>query len=185
MTYGKIAWRLDWQKGGSLLLTTLGALALLCLCGARPAHAQGVVEYSGATGVSAGATASQPHLSLPGAPGRPNKSLSLAKPSGPPPGKVNRDWFAKHAGQHGGQLSIDAIPPQSSVWIDGKFVGHAPITVTLPAGKHRLSLQGPREEHAKREVEIAAGKKQRLEIRLQQTYPQAVSITVFGNKKKH
>jgi hypothetical protein len=157
-------------------------LAGMLLAGAPPVHAQAAAEYSGATGVSASAVASKPALFTPGAPK--NNSRFLAKPSGPPPGMVNREWFAKQAGKKGAELSIDATPARTSVWIDGKFVGKAPLTVTLPAGKHHVSLLGPRQEHADREVDIASGKNQHLAIQLMETYPTAVSIRVFGGSQR-
>lgn len=161
----------------------LGIFAMLVaafLAGAPSAHAQAAAEYSGATGVSAGAVSSKPQLFNPGGKPAVNNSLFLAKPGGPPPGQLNREWFAKQAGKNGGEVAIDATPAKSGVWVDGKFVGKAPMTLTLPAGKHHVSLLGPRQEHADREIEITAGKKQRLAVQLQETYPSAVAIHVFG-----
>lgn len=155
--------------------------AAALLMGAPSAHAQAAAEYSGAMGVSASAAASKPELFRPGAVR--NSSRFLEKPSGPPPGSVNREWFAKQAGKKGARLSIDASMAQTSVWIDGKFVGKAPVTVTLPAGKHHVSLQGPRQEHAGQEVDITSGKNQHLTVHLRETYPSAVSIRVFGGSQ--
>jgi hypothetical protein len=163
---------------------TLALLAAAFLVGAPPAHAQAAAEYGGATGVSAGAVTSKPQLFRPGGGGPANNSLFLAKPNGPAPEQLNREWFAKQAGQKGAQLTLDATPPQTSVWIDGKFVGKAPLTLTLPAGKHHLSLLGPRQEHAERDVEIVAGKNDRLLVHLQETYPTAVAIRVFGGVRQ-
>ncbi len=165
----------------------MGTLALLiaaCLAAAPPAHAQAAAEYGGATGVSAGAVSSKPQLFRPGGPSQPNNSLFLAKPSGTPPDQLNREWFAKQAGKKGAQLTVDATPPQTSIWVDGKFVGKAPLTLTLPAGKHHLSLLGPRQEHAERDVNIVAGKNDRLAIQLHETYPTTVAIRVFGGVQR-
>ena len=106
--------------------------------------------------------------------------MFLAKPAGPPPGQLNREWFAKQAGKKGADLTIDATPAKTSVWVDGKFVGKAPMTLTLPAGKHQVSLLGPRQEHADRDIDIVEGKAQRQAFQLQETYPAAVAIRVFG-----
>lgn len=185
MAYRKIARRCEWRNAARcpLPLGCLAVLAMFCFAAAPPARAQAAVEYSGATGVSAGAANSRPRgFPTGGHAGRGNSRM-LAKPVGPSPAKINRAWFAKQAGRHGAQLSIDAVPPQSQVWIDGKFVGETPLRVTLPAGKYHVSLMGRRQEHAAREIEIASGKNQRLEIHLEQTYPYAVSIPVFGRKK--
>lgn len=170
----------DWNAHFRLRIPwgILAAITLASLAAAAPAHAQAAAEYGGATGVSAGVTASRPGLFQPG---RPKNSRFLAKPVGPTPQQINREWFAKNAGKKGAQLTIDASPVHSSVWIDRKFVGYSPLTLTLPAGKHHISLLGPRQEHAKREVTLMAGKKRRLDIRLPAVYPSAVSIRVFGN----
>lgn len=163
-----------------LPLVTVALLIAASLAAATPAHAQAAAEYGGATGVSAGAVASKPQIFNPGGRGPANNSLFLARPSGTPPEQLNRDWFAKQAGKNGAELTIDATPPQSSIWVDGKFVGKAPLTLTLPVGKHHLSLLGPRQEHAERDVNIVAGKNDRLAIQLHETYPTAVAIRVFG-----
>lgn len=154
-------------------------LVAACMAGAPSAHAQAAVEYGGATGVSAGTAASKPKLFNPGRPGGKN-SRFLAKPGSTPPGQINREWFAKQAGKNGGEVTIDATPAKTGVWVDGKYVGRAPMTLALPVGKHHLSLLGPRQEHASREIDIASGKKQRLAFRLQETYPSTVAIHVFG-----
>lgn len=156
----------------------LAALALASLAAAVPAHAQAAAEYGGATGVSADVTASSPGLFRPG---RPKNSRFLTKPVGPTPQQINRNWFAKKAGKKGAQLTIDATPAHSSIWVDQKFVGFSPLTLTLPAGKHHISLLGPRQAHAKREVTLIAGKKRKIDIHLHAVYPSAVSIRVFGN----
>lgn len=158
----------------------LGALVLVSLAVAPPAHAQAATEYGGAAGVSAGTVASRPELYQPG---RGKNSAFLTKHAGPTPQQINREWFAKQAGKKGAKLTIDVTPPKSSVWIDGKFVGEAPITLTLPSGKHQVSLQGPRQQHGKREVDISTGKDQKLDINLPEVYPAAVSIRVFGQSQ--
>jgi hypothetical protein len=167
-----------------LPLATLALLTAAFLAAATPAHAQAAAEYGGATGVSSSAIASKPQIFNPGGGGPVNNSLFLAKPSGTPPEQLNREWFAKQAGKNGAQLTIDATPPQSSIWVDGKFVGKAPLTLTLPSGKHHLSLLGPRQEHAERDVNIVAGKNDRLAIQLHETYPTAVAIRVFGGVQR-
>jgi hypothetical protein len=164
-------------------LPVLGFVAVLWLLpAATSAWAQAATEYAGAAGVSASTIASKPQVFNPGGPVQPNTSLFLAKPAGPPPEVVNRKWFEQQAADDGGRLFIDATPAQTSVWIDGKYVGKAPVTVTLSTGKHQLSLQGPRQENAARNVEIAKGQDKKLTIALKETYPTAVSIPVFGNR---
>lgn len=168
----------------SLPLAVLAFVVSLTLAAAPSARAQDAVEYGGGVGMSAGVATSQPSVFSPSPAAAPNSSLFLAKPVGPPPQQLNREWFAKQAGKTGAKLTIDAVPPQSRVWIDGKFVGEAPLTLTLPAGKHHLSLMGPRQEHADQDIEIASGKPRHLEIHLTETYPNAVAITVFGTQKR-
>jgi hypothetical protein len=174
------------RKSGTLLtprlpLSFLGVLALLCLAGAPPAHAQAASEYGSAASVSA-AVSSRPKVFTPGGVGKPNMGLFLAKPEGTPPEALNRQWFEKQAGKDGGLLTITAVPPRTRLWIDGKYVGQAPVTITLPAGKHQLSLLGPRQETAKRDLEIKPKEKQHLAVDLQELYPSAVAIQVFGKQ---
>ncbi len=156
----------------------------LWLASAPRAHAQAAAEYGGAANVSGSVAASRPQVFTPGGNGQPNSSLTLAKSSGPPPEQVNREWFAKEAGKDGALITIDATPAPSGVWIDGKFVGRAPVKVTLPAGKHHVSLLGPRQEHADHQINVVKGKSRRYAYRLEETYPTAVSIRVFGNSHR-
>ncbi|HEV2387846.1 MAG TPA: PEGA domain-containing protein [Candidatus Acidoferrales bacterium] len=160
----------------------LGVVTLWLIPWAADARAQAAAEYAGATGVSASTVASKPQVFNPGGALQPNMSLFLAKPAGPPPEVANRKWFEQQAGKDGGRLSIDATPAHASVWIDGKYVGRAPVSVSLPPGKHQVSLLGPRQENTRRDVEITAGQDQKLTIELKETYPTAVSISVFGNQ---
>ncbi len=154
-------------------------MLILAFAAALPAHAQAAAEYGGSVGVSAGTVSSQPGLFRPGR-GGPKNSLFLAKPKGPTPQQINRKWFAKQAGKKGAQLTLHVAPVGSSVWIDGKFVGYAPLTLTLPAGKHKISLLGPRQQHGNREIDLSSGKNQKLDFRLHQVYPSTVSIPAFG-----
>lgn len=158
-----------------------GAL-LLIFAAAPSAHAQDAAEYSGTIGINAGTASSQPGLFRPGRRGA-QPSIFLAKPKGPTPQQINRKWFASQAGKKGADVTLHVTPVGSSVWIDGKFVGHAPLTLKLPAGKHKISLLGPRQQHESREIEVTAGKNRKLDIRLHQVYPSTVSIPVFGQPR--
>ncbi|MGD0957227.1 MAG: PEGA domain-containing protein [Candidatus Acidiferrales bacterium] len=45
---------------------------------------------------------------------------------------------------HPGSISVDSTPPSADVYLDSSFVGNAPATLKIPAGKHtiRVSLAG-------------------------------------------
>lgn len=159
-------------------------LALLALATATPARAQAASEYGSAASVSAGVVSSRPKVFTPGGAGRPNMGLFLAKPKGTPTDELNRQWFAKQAGKDGGLLTITSVPPRTRLWIDGKYVGQAPVTVTLPAGTHQLSMMGPRQETAKRVLKIKSKEKRHVAVDLEELYPSTVSVHLFG-KKRH
>ena len=80
-------------------------------------------------GVSAGAVSSKPQLFRPGGGGPANNSLFLAKPNGPAPEQLNREWFAKQAGQKGAQKeaepemftgAVQVFPPS---WVTEAKIG--------------------------------------------------------------
>lgn len=159
---------------------------------AAPARGQAAAEYGAAAGVSATTSSSSVSglgAAINGAMNKAGHSISAGQPSGLASGPVseraNREWFAKQAGKAGAQLTIDATPAKSGVWVDSKYVGATPVTLTLPAGKHDLSLLGPRQQHAERQVEISSGKNQRLEIPLVALYPAAVTIQFGKPAEKH
>lgn len=156
------------------------AVALAWLAAPPVAQGQAAVEYGGAAGVSASTVATKPQVFTPGGPGQPDMSLFLATPKGTPPEVVNRQWFEKVAGKDGGRVTVTAVPAHSRMWIDGKYVGEAPLTLTLPAGKHQINLQGPRQEAATESLDVKADKNQKLAVKLKETYPTAVTIAVFG-----
>lgn len=168
------------SRNSLLTFATVAALGLAWLATPPEARAQAAVEYGGAAGVSASTVASKPQVFNPGGPDHPNMSLFLSTPKGTPPEVINRDWFQKVAGKNGGQLTITAVPAHSRVWVDDKYVGEAPVKLTLPVGKHKVNLQGPRQESATRDLTVESGKDQKLAIKLKETYPTAVTIPVFG-----
>jgi hypothetical protein len=174
------------RKSGTLLtarlpLSFLGLVALLSLAAAPPARAQAASEYGSAASVSA-SVSSGPKVFTPGGIGKPNMGLFLAKPKGTPPDVLNRQWFEKQAGKDGGLLTITSVPPRTRLWIDGKYVGQAPVTVTLPAGKHQLSLMGSRQQTAKRVLVIKSKEKRHVAVNLQELYPSTVAVRLFGKR---
>jgi hypothetical protein len=159
----------------------LGIVALMVLAGSVSAHPQATTEYAGASSVGVSAASSQPKLFNPQPASQPNRSLFLVKPTGLATDVVNRNWLEQQAGNNGARLSVNTTPPQTSVWIDGKYVGHTPFSVALPVGKHHLSFLGPRQEDAQRDVEITKGQDKTVSVDLKETYPTSISIPAFGN----
>jgi hypothetical protein len=175
--------RRNWRNRltSRLPLFFLGAFVLAGLAAPPPARAQAAVEYGGSAASVSTVASSRPNVFSPGGIPKPNMGLFLAKPKGTPPEVINREWFAKQAGKQGGELTVTVVPPGARLWVDGKYVGQLPLSLTLPPGKHQLSLVGTREQATKRELEIQPGKKQQLTVDLKETYPATVSIRVFGN----
>lgn len=170
-----------WRAHCLLCILGIVALMLMMLAGSVSAHPQAATEYAGASSVGVGAVSSHPKLFNPQAASQPNRSSFLAKPTGPAPDVANRNWLEQQAGENGARLSVHTEPPQTSVWIDGKYVGHTPFSLALPAGKHHLSFLGPRQEEGQRDVEITKGQNKTVSVDLNETYPTSISIPAFGN----
>ena len=55
------------------------------------------------------------------------------------------------------------VSPWGQVWIDGRFMGRAPIDTTLRAGSHRIGA-GFTEPTTTRTVRLRAGSEERIEL---------------------
>jgi S1-C subfamily serine protease len=52
------------------------------------------------------------------------------------------------------KVTITADVPEAEVFVDGKFVGNSPSTLTLPAGSHSIEVKDAKEASWKRDLEV-------------------------------
>ncbi len=55
------------------------------------------------------------------------------------------------------------VSPWGNVWIDGRFMGRAPVVASLRAGSHRIQA-GFAEPTTSRTIRVRAGRDERVEM---------------------
>ncbi len=168
------------------ILRNSAALFVIALMGAGAMRAQGIVEYGAMTANSAGAAASaRPLIPMPnfGIPGSPASSAAPASgPAGVPVGtaeaaaKTNLEFFQTHSGPSAAQIAVHTVPDHASAWIDGKFVGPAPLNLKLAPGHHQLLVRAPNMHESMQEFDLAAKQTQSIDIALKSAYQNQVVI---------
>lgn len=149
---------------------------LVCLA---PGFAQGqaVVEAAGATSVSATAGSTAKAASFPSAT-IPDKSKSphLFASSVQRPEVANRQTLEQNAGNHPGKLLVRSVPSSAQVWVNGMFVGHAPLLLIVAPGKYQVELRGQRMEYAARAVDLLPDESRTVSLTLSTRYPTHASV---------
>ena len=65
-----------------------------------------------------------------------------------------------------GTLNLTSIPERAKIFVDGKYVGIAPLSVRLPAGRHRLKVRKRGFEVYKEKIRIQPGGEHRVDATL-------------------
>lgn len=160
------------------VLATLGTASSI--------RAQGIVEYGVITGTVAGAAASGkplipfPNVAIPGSP-------STAAPAVPSPSgaaamtpeaaaKANLQFFRAHAGPTAAEIAVRTVPDHASTWIDGKFVGPAPLTLKLAPGHHQILVRAVAMHEYTQEFDLAAKQTQSIDVALKASAQNQVVI---------
>jgi hypothetical protein len=162
------------------------ALFVFAISGTISIHAQGIVEYGIITGTAAGAAASNkplialPNLGLPGSP-----SAAAAAVSGAPgaanitpeaAAKANLQFFQTHAGPTAAEIAVRTVPDHASTWIDGKFIGPAPLTLRLAPGHHQILVRSIAMREYMQEFDLAAKQTQTIDVALKAAVQNQVVI---------
>jgi hypothetical protein len=150
---------------------------LLCLAPGF-ATAQDVVETAGATSVSAtaGSAAKAPSFPSDATLGDKSKSPHLLASIVQRPEIANRQALEQNAGKHPGKLLLRSIPSGAQVWVNGMFVGRAPLLLIVAPGKYQVELRGERMEHAGRVVDLLPDENRTVSLTLSSRYPTRASI---------
>ncbi len=158
------------------ILRNTTALFALTLMGAGVVYGQAIVEYGVTTGNSAGAAASPaPLIRMPNF-GFPGSSPAGAATAGGAAGvatatpeaiaKTNLQFFQSHSGPSAAQIAVHTVPDRASAWIDGKFVGPAPLTLRLAPGHHQLLVRAPNMHESMQGFDLAAKQTQSIDVAL-------------------
>jgi hypothetical protein len=103
-------------------------------------------------------------------------SAHLVAPDGPPPEEVNRKALEADAGPDAGKLLLRSTPSGAQVFINGAYVGKAPMLLIVPPGKYTVEMRGGRLETGSRIVGLLANQTQEVALTLKQLYPAQVPM---------
>jgi hypothetical protein len=159
------------------ILRNSAALLVFAILGITSAHAQGIVEYGVMTGTAAGAAAAsgKPLIPMPNfgnlmgaAAGGPAVSNAPGAASMTPEAsaKANVQSFQTHAGPTAAEIAVRTVPDHASTWIDGKYVGPAPLTIKLAPGHHQILVRSLAMREYMQDFDLAAKQSQTVDVAL-------------------
>ena len=154
----------------SILFTVALALAAL------GSKAQAVAETAGTTATAGTVASSAKQLGFPSASNAKDGFPHLAATSGPPPEVVNRQLLEQKAGTDAAKLMLRTVPTGAQIWIDGMFVGNAPMLLIVPPGKYKIEARGQRSEHMQSSVALLPHETRKEVLTLTARYPMRVSV---------
>ena len=161
-----------------------GALLLILFVNPVSSRAQAAAEAAGASAVSGGMGAAVSRsfpaslpTALPGPAVDPKLGYIAPSASGPPADVVNRKALEQRAGKGAAKLLLQSVPTAAAIYINGMFVGRAPLLLLVAPGSYKVAMRGPRDEFGERAVTVATSETQQVVLPLTQRYPVTVSAT--------
>jgi hypothetical protein len=149
---------------------------VLSLMGVAQARGQSAAEYGSVTAKSAVTTTkpSKPSVEAP-APEQLG-ATPLPVQTGEKVAAANRRAFEEQAGPDAAKVSFGSVPVGAQVWVDGKFVGTAPLELTLAPGPHRVEMRSAGMEGIRQDIRLLAKQSQRVVLTLKPRYPQKITL---------
>lgn len=167
------------MRGSHAELATVGLVGLLALgasVAALPCRAQATTEAAGATGAaSVSAVPSKAAAPANGKSGPAKTYPHLSPSDAPAADEANRKNFEEHAGRNPGKLMLHSTPNDAQIYVNGLYVGHAPLLLLLAPAKYKIEMRGARQESGRRTITVAAGETQEIVVTLSSPYPGKVS----------
>jgi hypothetical protein len=172
-----------------MLLPSVRPFAAIALLLIAPSamFGQAAVEYGHLASGSAGAISSvKPTLPGTNLPGSASGSTSSASSSPSPAtiAKANRQFFQTHAGPNAAEISVHTTPDNAAVWIDGKFVGPAPVDIKLVAGRHQVLVRSPNMQQSMMEFDLTPKQVLPIEFTLKSAYPSQMILQWPSHNQK-
>jgi hypothetical protein len=159
-----------------------GALLLLILAAARPGSAQNAAQSSAPTpnaspapsvGITSEAKSPAVIIATPGhEPGSPH----LLATTGPPAEEANRRKLEENAGRDPANILLRSSPDGAQIYVNGAFVGHTPLLLSVSPGKYKVEMRGQRDDFAVRTIGLMARDTQAITLMLSARYPSRVSM---------
>jgi hypothetical protein len=151
-------------------------LGLMAVAGAR---AQGTAEYGSASAAKSAATTAAAKPPKPSVEA-PSPALSgaghLPIQDSEKVAAANRRAFEELGGSDAAKVSLGSVPVQAQVWMDGKFVGTAPLELTLAPGPHRVEMRSAGMEWARRDLRLLPKQTQQVVLSLKPRYSRNITL---------
>lgn len=157
-------------------MSLVALLALAASVAAPPCRAQAAAEAAAATGAaSVSAVPSKASTPTNGKPGPAKASPHLSPSDAPASDEANRKNLEEHAGRNPGKLMLHSTPNDAQIYVNGLYVGHAPLLLLLAPAKYKIEMRGARQESGRRAITVAEGETQEVVVTLSSPYPGKVS----------
>jgi hypothetical protein len=95
---------------------------------------------------------------------------------GPPVEETNRKALEQGAGKDAAKLLLRSVPSEAMIYIDAMFVGHTPLLLILPPGKHKVEMHAQHGESDERLIGLLPNETQQLMLTLASRYPARISV---------
>jgi len=110
------------------------------------------------------------------APAQTSASPHLVAKSGPPIDETNRKTLEENAGADAASILMRSSPPGAQIYINGAFVGNAPLLLSVAPGSYKVSMRDQHDDSAERTIGLLAKETQSVTLTLSSRYPNHVSI---------
>jgi hypothetical protein len=90
--------------------------------------------------------------------------------------KANLQFFQAHAGPTAAEIAVRTVPDHASTWVDGRFVGPAPMTLKLAPGHHQILVRALAMRDYTQEFDLAAKQSQPINVALKSSVQNQVVI---------
>ncbi|MGA8145237.1 MAG: PEGA domain-containing protein [Candidatus Acidiferrales bacterium] len=143
---------------------------------AIPCLAQATAEAAATTGAaSVSAGTPKPATTIARNRAQPKSSAHLPASSGPPADEANRKNLEDHAGKNAGKLMLHSTPDGAQIFVNGLYVGHAPLLLLLAPAKYKVEMRGQGLEFGQRTITVAPDETQEVVVTLAPMYPGKVT----------
>jgi hypothetical protein len=83
----------------------------------------------------------------------------------------NREALEQKAGPDASKLLLRSIPTGANVWVDGSYVGKAPMLLIVAPGKYHVKFRGQRQDYAESNVDVLPRETREISPTLTMRYP--------------
>jgi hypothetical protein len=95
-----------------------------------------------------------------------SKSATVSNETPESIAKANLEYFQTLDDPDAAKVTVRTVPEHADAWIDGKFVGPAPLALKLAPGLHQVLVRAPNMRDSEQELNLTAKQTQSVDIPL-------------------